>query len=374
LSALGEVRLDAGRIDAATALNLEVTLRGSAGRRFVNDWNFWVYSAVADGVPAGVTVAETWNDDVRRVLEGGGRVVLLADPRWVHGRTVGRFDPIFWNRNWFPSQPQHTLGLLIDPRHPALAGFPTAFHADWQWQDIQNRSKPMILDGLPAELRPAVQVIDDWNTCRKLGLVFEARVGTGRLLVCAADLNGDLAGRPAARQLRRSLLDYAAGPAFRPGTRLEPAQVAGLFREPSLAERVGARVVRVDSEQAGFEGARVLDGDPGTLWHTAWGDAAPSFPHELVVGFEREATLSGIALLPRQDGNRNGWIREYEVAVSGERESWGEPVARGALGADGTEKEIRFGRPVSGRYLRLTVRSGFDAQPFASLAELRLLP
>ena len=224
------------------------------------------------------------------MLEGGGRVVLLADPRRVAGRTVGRFDPIFWNKLWFPSQPQHTLGLLLDPKHPALAQFPTAFHSDWQWQDLHNHSKPMVLDALPKELRPIVQVIDDWNTCRKLGLVFEARVGAGRLLVCAIDLDRDLAQRPAARQLRASLLAYAASNRFRPTTTLEIAQVRALFRDLTPMEKLGARVRRTDSQQGGYPGSLVLDGDPHTMWHTAWGDRAPGFPHELVVEFESPAT------------------------------------------------------------------------------------
>ena len=68
----------------------------------------------------------------------------------------------------------------------------------------------MILDDLPPDLRPTVQVIDDWVTNRKLGLVFEAKVGKGKLLVCSIDLKNDLDQNPVARQMRHSLLDYMA--------------------------------------------------------------------------------------------------------------------------------------------------------------------
>jgi hypothetical protein len=76
----------------------------------------------------------------------------------------------------------------------------------------------MILDDLAPELCPIVQVIDDWNTNRKLGLLFEAKVGPGRLLVCGIDLRTNLQDRPVARQMRRSLLQYAASDAFDPET------------------------------------------------------------------------------------------------------------------------------------------------------------
>jgi hypothetical protein len=74
----------------------------------------------------------------------------------------------------------------------------------------------MILDGLPRELRPTVQVIDDWFTNRRLGLVFEARVGKGRLLVVSIDLERDLEANPVVRQMRHSLLRYAASDRFEP--------------------------------------------------------------------------------------------------------------------------------------------------------------
>jgi len=31
---------------------------------------------------------------------------------------------------------------------------------------------------------------------------------------------------------------------------------------------------------------------------------------------------------PRQDGNANGWIKEYAIYISNERNNWSEPVAQ----------------------------------------------
>ena len=87
----------------------------------------------------------------------------------------------------------------------------------------------MILDGLPRKLRPIVQVIDDWVTNRKLGLVFEARIGTGKLLVCSIDLERGLDANPVARQLRASLLRYMDGEAFDPKVELTVDQVQSLL-------------------------------------------------------------------------------------------------------------------------------------------------
>lgn len=104
-------RLPLGRLKKATALSLEVSLPKT---RFANDWNFWVYPPGTNPPPAGVTVVSTLDAPVEPVLAAGGRVVVLADPATIQQR-VGRYDPIFWNKMWFPSQVQHTLGLLLDP-------------------------------------------------------------------------------------------------------------------------------------------------------------------------------------------------------------------------------------------------------------------
>ena len=82
----------------------------------------------------------------------------------------------------FDTQERQTLGLIPDPAHPALAGFPTAPFQDWQWAEIVAGARAIVLDDLPRALRPIVRVIDDWNTNRRLALAFECRVGKGAVL------------------------------------------------------------------------------------------------------------------------------------------------------------------------------------------------
>jgi hypothetical protein len=81
------------------------------------------------------------------------------------------------------------------------------------------------------ELRPIVQVIDDWFTNRKPGYVFEARVGKGSLLASSIDLI-ETKGRPVATQLRASLLGYMEGDAFRPAIEMDAASLQRLIRNP----------------------------------------------------------------------------------------------------------------------------------------------
>jgi hypothetical protein len=186
--------------------------------------------------PAGVTVVHDLDDAARAALDAGGKVLLLAPPGRAkgdqHGKVALGFSSIFWNTAWTQRQPPHTLGILCDPKHPALDGFPTERHSNWQWWYLVSRADAMILDHLPPRLRPIVQVIDDWVTNRRLGLVFEAKVGPGKLLVCSIDLERDLEANPVARQMRHSLLTYLGSDRFKPDHEVTLDQVRGLFGRP----------------------------------------------------------------------------------------------------------------------------------------------
>jgi hypothetical protein len=70
-----------------------------------------------------------------------------------------------------------------------LADFPTEFHSNSQSWRIVKKSRPIILDATPADYRPTIHVIDSFARNHKLGLLFETKVGKGKLLVCASDLS-----------------------------------------------------------------------------------------------------------------------------------------------------------------------------------------
>jgi Glycosyl hydrolases family 2, sugar binding domain/Glycosyl hydrolases family 2, TIM barrel domain/Glycosyl hydrolases family 2 len=247
---LGSMRMDLKDVPSPARYRLVVTLQpasgptgsGSRGRRdarstFENDWDVWVYPAKVDSQPPpDVMVAADLNEQALAALNAGGKVLLLVPPARVKGDKLGKvalgFSSIFWNTAWTGRQAPTTLGILCDPKHPALADFPTDFHSNWQWWYLVSQAGAMILDDLPKGLRPTVQVIDDWVTARKLGLVFEARMGAGKLLVCSIDLNKDLEHNPVARQMLHSLLHYMAGPKFKPTITLALAEVQNLLSFP----------------------------------------------------------------------------------------------------------------------------------------------
>lgn len=80
---------------------------------------------------------------------------------------------------------------------------------------IIHQSTPIILDNLPRDYRPIVQVIDNVERNHRLGLVCEFAVGQGRLLVCMSDLEC-ASEYPEGRQFYHSLLRYMQSDDFHP--------------------------------------------------------------------------------------------------------------------------------------------------------------
>lgn len=202
-------------------LKLEVEVAGHK-----NDWNLWVFDKPQDLDTAGCRIVDKIDTETARFLQNGGDVLLSLRPG---GEVKVGFSSIFWNTAWTEGQAPHTLGILCNPRHPALAHFPTSWHSDYQWQDAMSHCHALRLDRLSTDLQPVVRIIDDWFTNRPLGMFIEARVGRGRILVSAVDFSGDLTSRPAANALLGSLLRYMHSPAFSPSATLSVEDIDRLM-------------------------------------------------------------------------------------------------------------------------------------------------
>jgi hypothetical protein len=232
---LGRIDLALTAVPAPARYKLVVSLKGTA---FENDWDVWVYppaERIVTVPPADIALTPAWDAAAQAKLEAGGTVWLMIPPTRVRpdpkkGPVALGFSSIFWNTAWTNGQAPHTLGILCNPKHPALSTFPTDAFSNWQWWYPIQHAAVMILDNLPTALRPTVQVVDDWFTNRRLALVFEARVGRGRLLVTSIELSGAELD-PVRRQLRSSLLDYIASPHFNPSVVVTADQVRGLIAE-----------------------------------------------------------------------------------------------------------------------------------------------
>ena len=229
LTTVGSISVPFGR----TRMPQQLTLSVRVGE-FENRWDVWVYP---ERVPAvddrQIRVATFLTPPLLDSLEQGARVLLVAPPDT--GNAPGTdpievgFSPIFWNTAWTQGQAPHTLGILCDPRHPALRSFPTGSSSDWQWWDAIHNARAIRLPQRDPAVVPIVRLIDDWNRNRPLALVAEFRVGRGRLFVSGIDLTGDRPLPPSLAWLRHSMLAYFSNSAAAPQVALSRSEVAALF-------------------------------------------------------------------------------------------------------------------------------------------------
>lgn len=228
----GHIKYALSGIEAPSQLTVSVEVKEAANK---NQWNIWVYPAKQKEVEKSPYIASALDAQAMSRLERGENVLLLLAqgnilPEKGGDIRVG-FSSIFWNTAWTNKQPPHTLGIFCDPKHPALAAFPTEKYSDYQWWDLVSYCNAMILDDFPADYRPVVHLIDDWFTNRKLGILLEGKVGNGKLMVCSADLQKDLDKRPAARQFRQSILEYMASDHFNPSVSIDPELIRALYKK-----------------------------------------------------------------------------------------------------------------------------------------------
>jgi hypothetical protein len=226
---IGSLEYELQEISSAEKLSLTLQVEGTP---YTNAWDIWVYPASLKPRKDKVLITDKLDRKARNILDKGGSVLLLAYGQI--NRDFGAeveigFSSIFWNTSWTGGQAPHTLGILCNPKHPVFNEFPTEYHSNWQWWDPVSHSQAMILDDFPAEMRPLIQPIDTWFENRRLGLLFETRMGQGKLMVCSIKLQKDLSERPVSRQLLHSILRYMNSDDFNPRHQVEPDQILELM-------------------------------------------------------------------------------------------------------------------------------------------------
>ena len=355
---IGRFELPLGRFSAATRLELVVS---SADGTVKNSWPVWIFPAAPVPEPADLLVLNSPGPALREALAAGRRVLLLPSRSALTTPIDARFVPVFWSPLHFPDQPG-TLGATIDSAHPVFAAFPTDTHTNWQWWELFSTSFAMDLDALETKPVMPLRFIDKYNRNALPAALWEAKVGPGKLFVCTLDIASDLAKRPAARQLRRSILDYMVSDGFAPAVEVSPERLASLFKT------VRFKVSAEDSHPS-HPPEFAVDGDVNTYWHTDWSVDGKHLPARLVVDLGKEAVVSGIRYTPRQDSNR-GRLERCLLEAGNDGKTWHGIGGERRFDDVQTPQLIKFEKPVKTRYLRVTVLSDHGQADHAAIAEI----
>ena len=204
-----------GLLDAAPA-PVHSTVKWAGVRR--------LYPFVREGLPAGadsLLLTSALDDAALQHLRAGGRVWLMTE----RGQTAARAEVAF-----FPAA-GGALGTMVRD-HPSLQGFPNEGFADLQFFNLLDGAVPLPLDRWAAGLDPIMSGIrttagflSKSKDLSRVGYVFDAKVGGGRLLVTSLRFREHFdEAYPEAIYLFDRLLRYATGPDFAPTA--EPGEEA----------------------------------------------------------------------------------------------------------------------------------------------------
>jgi len=182
-----------------------------------------------------ILVTEEWNQKTINALKNSKKVLFMCFNINNKYLFTNQFPTVFWNMSFVPEQPG-TLGILTKPEHPVFNYFPSEFYANWQWSDLLNNSKAIILDQAKTDFLPLVQIIDNPLRNHRLGAIFETAVGKGKLMVVSIDLKHNLQQRPAARQLKYSIIQYMQSPEFQPEANINLTTLNRIFSKKSEKE------------------------------------------------------------------------------------------------------------------------------------------
>lgn len=233
---IGRISVPLSEVEEASRYTLSVSIPGTEVR---NHWDIWVYPTQLttkvkyekkSWIPKGIYVTDSLDAKAIKTLNKGGKVLICAGGKVTYGKeVVQQFTPVFWNTSWFKMRPPHTTGILVDNAHPIFDLFPTDYHSDLQWWELVNRAQVMQFTDFPTDFQPLVQSIDTWFVSRKIGMLFEAKVGKGKLVMTTMDITNNLDKRIVARQMRESILSYMQSDKFAPAWDININNVSDLF-------------------------------------------------------------------------------------------------------------------------------------------------
>jgi len=225
---IGNIETDFSFVKKATKYTLNVSVG-----EYKNHWNIWVYPSEEKQIKTdNILIAHNADEKVKQALDAGKTVLLLAAGNVENSKDVVQYQvPAFWNTSWFRMRPPHTTGILINDKHAVFDDFPTDYYSDLQWWEICNRQQVMNLKNFPKDFRPIVQPIDTWFLNRRLAMLFEAKIGKGKLMVCSMDLTSNLNNRPVAKQLKQSILEYINSEKFNPESTVDWSVIQELFEK-----------------------------------------------------------------------------------------------------------------------------------------------
>lgn len=186
-----------------------------------NQWEVYAFPKTSAATPQGVTILgnKATREQLLAELAAGKRVLVYGQ---------GPFNGLDTNfRIGLAGRSAGNFATIIR-EHPIFRDFPHEGYCGWQFKKLMERGKAVQLEG-SVPFDPIVDIASSAKVVIRQALMFEYRVGDGRLLVCGFKFHDD---DPASQYLKAKVYDYVASDAFAPKDAITPEQLAAVIDAP----------------------------------------------------------------------------------------------------------------------------------------------
>lgn len=194
-----------------------------------NEWMLYVFPKAKRTLPsasilkrANLCISDGMSlDELTDRLKNGENVLIFGTSPFVSEATIFQLA--------LAGRTGGHLGTVIDD-HPLLADLPHDGFCGWQFRNMLNGGRAVILDLKKHPHRPIIDIATTYKNARREAMLFEYRVGAGKLMVCSLNLAESDCG---ATWLKARIVSYAMSKDFAPTQALTLDDLKTLCSLPS---------------------------------------------------------------------------------------------------------------------------------------------
>ena len=359
-------------INKAEKLSLTMRIKDTD---IYNNWDIWVYPGKLN-IEKKCNYYKEWNDDIAAKIENGETAILQFHTKDLNANIPYCYLPVYWTQFDHMGNSQ-TMGLLCNPKHAVFKDFPTDYYSNYQWWELLNTTTPIQFDAYkmpnawPIDFLPLIQLIDGWKTNRKLGVLAEAKLGNGKIIITSMDLDSDLENRIVARQLRYSIEKYIESQNFNPKILIDRKHIDALIYKPAnkLASSI-IKKVSVNTFERFYDATLAFDKDLSTFWHCGYSSTREQFPHIMLIELKDIYNVGALKYTPRQDKS-TGRIKDYAVSISKDGKDW-TPITKAQFDQSANVQSVDFQYFHACKFIKFEIQSSWDGLNSA-ITELEIL-
>ena len=220
ISEAGTVDIPVPKSVAAKKYVLKAAFSGGKVKAF-NEWEMYAFPKAEPAAATGAKVLlSATESELVGLLEKGERVLLLGAGPFKSLKTSFRIG--------LAGRCSGNYATVVRHGHPALEGMPHDGYCGWQFRRLMEEGEAVQLE-TDVPFDPVIDIASSVKHLIRQAMLFEYRVGEGRLMVCSFRF-GD--GDPAAAWLKEKLVSYVSGAAFDPPHRISVAQLKAVINAP----------------------------------------------------------------------------------------------------------------------------------------------